>query len=73
MKPRMLFALGTMLLGSSVLQGSPLLPTLPTTGDVTGIPGSIVGWGLSLAPDANYSLSAISSFLEDETNSALGG
>ena len=72
MKPQMFFALGAILLGSSVLQGAPVLKTVPTTGDVVGTPGSIVGWGFSLVPDANYSLSAISSFLEDETNSALG-
>ena len=73
MKTQMLFALGAILLGSSVLQGAPLLTTLPTTGDIAGTPGSIVGWGFSLTPDTNYSLSAISSFLEDETDSALGG
>jgi hypothetical protein len=72
MKLRMLFALGAILLGSSALEGSPVLVTTPTTGSVAGTPGSIVGWGFSLTPDANYSLSAISSFLEDETNPALG-
>ena len=73
MKPRMLFALGAILLGCGVLEAAPLLTITPATGEVAGTAGSIVGWGFSLTPDANYSLSAISSFLEDETNPALGG
>ena len=73
MKQQMFFTLGAMLLGFSAVHAAPLLTIAPATGAVAGTPGSIVGWGFSLTPDANYSLSAVSSFLEDETNSGLGG
>ena len=72
MNTQILFALGAILLGSGFLQASPILTTVPGSGAVIGKPGSSVGWGFTVTPDANYSLSAIASFLVDETNPALG-
>jgi hypothetical protein len=42
------------------------------TPNLIGTPGAVVGWGFSLTADPSDSVSAISSFLVQETNPSLG-
>jgi hypothetical protein len=51
---------------------APLLTLDPPTGAVEGAPGTTAGWGFTLTADPNLWLSAIGSFILNETNPSLG-
>lgn len=51
---------------------APLLTLDPPSGAVGGAPGTTVGWGFTLTPEPNLWLSAIGSFILNETNPSLG-
>lgn len=62
----------TLTLLAATTFAAPVLTLDPPTGAVGGAPGTTVGWGFTLTSDPNLWLSAIGSFILNETNPGLG-
>jgi hypothetical protein len=54
------------------LHAAPILTLNPSPVNVTGSPGSTVGWSFTMVPDSIHWISTTASFLLNETNSPIG-
>jgi hypothetical protein len=50
----------------------PVFTLNPVNGQISGTPGSTVGWGFTLTPDSTFWVSVTSSILLTESNPSLG-
>jgi hypothetical protein len=57
---------------ASIAATAPILTLTPSSGNLTGEPGSVVGWGFHLSPDPDEWITVVSSFLLFESNPDLG-
>jgi PEP-CTERM motif len=65
-----LYSCATLLLAAAAAHADPI--SLQPGSSISGMPGSTIGWGFTLAPDPQFAVSIIGSFLIDETDPSLG-
>lgn len=66
------FLLSALCFAACQLSPAGILTLDPSSGNITGEPGQLVGWGFTLQPNATYWTSVIDSFLINESNPGLG-
>jgi hypothetical protein len=66
-----LYLYATLLLSAATAHAGPIL-TLQPGDSIFGMPGSTIGWGFTLAPDPQFAVSIIGSFLTGETDPSIG-
>ena len=72
MTTRVLSLFACLLASTGVINAGVIMTLDPASGAVQALPGATTGWGFTLTPDSNSTISVISSFLENETNPSLG-
>ena len=63
--------IATFLFSAVALQASPALTLSPASGDISGIPGSTIGWGFSISNDVDYIEITSAQFCENPVNFPL--
>jgi hypothetical protein len=72
MTTRVLSLLACLLASTGAMNAGVIITLDPASGALQALPGATTGWGFTVTPDSNSTVSVISSFLENETNSSLG-
>jgi hypothetical protein len=66
----LLYSYATLLLAAATAHADSI--SLQPGDSISGMPGSTIGWGFTLAPDPQFAVSIIGSFLIDETDPSIG-
>ncbi|MCU0227442.1 MAG: PEP-CTERM sorting domain-containing protein [Bryobacterales bacterium] len=72
MKHRILTLSLAILMAAAAAVAAPILTLSPSSGNISGEPGSVTGWGFTLTSDSNEWITVVSSFLLFESNPDLG-
>lgn len=72
MTTSVLSLLACLLASTGAMNAEVILTLNPGSGAVQALPGATTGWGFTITPNSNTTISLISSFLENEANSSLG-
>ena len=69
---KILYCLSVVLFLTAGAHATPIFTLIPGSGTITGAPGSTIGWGFNVTPDATYAISVIDSFLVNQSTTTIG-